>query len=48
MISFNDEVIVLLSPFYVDSSGGDCSLNPNSTYDDWGWILVRNTKYKLN
>lgn len=37
-----DEVIVLLSSFAVDSSGGDGSLNPNSTYDGWNWILVRN------
>lgn len=36
-----DEVIVLLFSFDVDSSGGDGSLNPNSTYDDWKWILVR-------
>lgn len=36
-----DEVIVLLSSFDVDSSGGDGSLNPNSTYDGWCWILVR-------
>ena len=36
-----DEVIVLLSSFDVDSSGGDGSLNPNSTYDRWNWILVR-------
>lgn len=36
-----DEVIVLLSSFDVDSSGGDGSLNPNSTYDEWKWILVR-------
>lgn len=35
-----DEVIVLLSTFDVDSSGGDGSLNPNSTYEDWNWILV--------
>lgn len=35
------EVIVLLSSFYVDSSGGDGSLNSNSTYDGWNWILVR-------
>lgn len=39
-----DEVIVLVSSFDVDSSGGaDGSLNPNSTYDDWNWILVRKT-----
>ncbi|MBP3339880.1 MAG: hypothetical protein J6L69_10815 [Lachnospiraceae bacterium] len=36
-----DEVIVLLSSFDVDSSGGDGSLSPDSTYDDWNWILVR-------
>lgn len=36
-----DEVIVLLSSFDVDSSGGDGSLDPNSTYSDWKWILVR-------
>lgn len=36
-----DEVIVLLSSFDVDSSGGDGSLNPNSTYAGWNWILVR-------
>ena len=37
-----DEVIVLVSSFDVDSSGGDGSLTPNSTYSDWKWILVRN------
>lgn len=36
-----DEVIVLLSSFDVDASGGDGSLNPNSTYDNWMWIMVR-------
>jgi hypothetical protein len=36
-----DEVIVLMSSFDVDGSGGDGSLNPNSTYDNWMWILVR-------
>lgn len=36
-----DEVIVLLSSFDVDSSGGNGTLNPDSTYDDWMWILVR-------
>ncbi len=36
-----DEVLVLLSSFDVDTSGGDGSLNPNSTYNDWNWILVR-------
>lgn len=37
----DEEVITLLSSFEVDSSGGDGSLNPNSTYDNWNWILVR-------
>lgn len=36
-----DEVIVLISSFDVDASGGDGSLNPNSTYSNWSWILVR-------
>ena len=36
-----DEVLVLLSSFSVDASGGDGSLNPNSTYDNWMWIMVR-------
>ena len=39
-----DEVIVLLSSFYVDSSGGGGSLNPNYTYTGWNWILVRSNK----
>lgn len=38
-----DEVLVLLSSFDVDASGADGSLNPNSTYSDWKWILVRTT-----
>ena len=37
-----DEAIVILSSFDVDSSDGDGSLNPDSTYDDWKWILIRN------
>lgn len=36
-----DEVIVLTSSFRVDSSGGDGSLEPNSTCDNWTWTLVR-------
>ena len=35
------DVIVLVSSFDVDASGGDGSLNPNSTYTNWKWILVR-------
>ena len=36
-----DEAIVLLSSFDVDSSGAQVTLNKNSTYDNWNWILVR-------
>lgn len=39
-----ENVIVLLSNFDVDASGGDGSLNPNSTYHNWNWILIRNSK----
>ncbi|MBR6527712.1 MAG: hypothetical protein IKT45_07175 [Lachnospiraceae bacterium] len=39
-----DDVIVLISTFDVDGSGGDGSLNPNSTYTRWMWILVRDGK----
>lgn len=37
-----DEAIVIVSSFDVDSSGGDGSLEPDSTYEDWNWILTRN------
>lgn len=36
-----ENVIVLLSNFEVNSRGGDGSFEPNSTYSDWKWILVR-------
>ena len=36
-----DEAIVLYSSFDVDSSGGDGSFSPNSTYANWQWILTR-------
>lgn len=36
-----EEAIVLLSNFDVDGSGRSPSLNPNDTYRDWNWILVR-------
>ena len=37
-----DKAVVLTSTFDVDSSGGDGSLNPNSTYSGWQWILTQN------
>lgn len=36
-----DQAIILISCFDVDSSGGDGSLNPNSRYNNWQWILTR-------
>lgn len=36
-----EEAIVLYSTFQVDSSGGDGSLEPNSTYANWKWVLTR-------
>ena len=36
-----EEAIVLVSDFKTDEAGGDGMLNPNSTYEDWKWILVR-------
>lgn len=36
-----DEAIVLTSSFNVDSTGGSGNLNPNTTYDNWKWILTR-------
>lgn len=37
-----DQAIILISSFDVDSSGSDGSLRPNSTYNNWQWVLVRN------
>lgn len=37
-----DKAIILISDFEVDSSGGDGSLEPNSTYTEWEWVLVKN------
>jgi hypothetical protein len=39
-----ENVIVLLSNFDVNSSGANKGFNPNSTYTDWNWILVRDSK----
>ena len=44
-----EEAMVLYSDFTVDDSGRSESLNPNSTYTDWQWVLVRHAgeKWKL-
>lgn len=39
-----ENIIVLKSNFDVGAEGGDGSLNPNSTYEDWNWILIRDSK----
>lgn len=39
-----ENVIVVLTEFDVDSAGGDGSFNPNSTYDDFLFILIRDDK----
>jgi hypothetical protein len=39
-----ENVIVLMSDFDVDSSGAQEGFNPNSTYSDWNWILIRDSK----
>lgn len=36
------ELIILLSTFNTDEKGGDGSFNPNDTYTNWQWHLVRN------
>jgi len=38
-----ENIIILFSDFYVDASGGDGGFNPDSTYTDWIWILIRDS-----
>lgn len=40
----SENVIVFISTFKVDFSGGEGSLNPNSTYSDWNWTVIRDSK----
>ena len=40
---YGRETIVLKSDFYVDGSGRTPTLNPDSTYKNWSWILVKTT-----
>lgn len=39
-----ENVIILLSNFDVDGSGDNPVLNPNTTYSDYQWILIRDNK----
>ena len=41
-----ENVIILLSNFDVDGSGDNPVLNPNTTYSDYQWILIRDSKNK--
>lgn len=36
-----ENIIVLLTNFDVDDSGHNPVLNPGSTYEDYGWVLIR-------
>jgi len=36
-----ENALILTSVFDVGPSGGDGSLNPNSTYSNWQWVLTR-------
>lgn len=42
----NQELIVLLSTFNTDGKSGDGSFNPNDTYTNWQWHLVRTADKK--
>ena len=42
----NQELIVLLSTFNTDEKGGDGGFNPNDTYTNWQWHLVRTADKK--
>ena len=43
----NQELIVVLLTFDTDEKGGDGGVNPNATYTNWQWHLVK-TKDKKN
>lgn len=42
----DDTVMVLTSSFYTLESGGDGSFAANSTYDNWKWMLKKNSDGK--
>lgn len=39
-----DNVIIILSNFYVDESGDNPVLTPGMLYEKYSWILIRNSK----
>ena len=42
----NQELIVVLSTFETDEKGGDGGFNPNDTYTNWQWHLVKTADKK--
>ncbi len=42
----NQELMVVISSFSTDAKGGDGSFNPNDTYENWQWHLVRTADKK--
>ncbi len=42
--ALRDNAIILLSDFYVQPNGGDGSLEPDYTYNNWMWILIRDDR----
>ena len=42
----NQELIVVLSIFDTDEKGGDGGFNPNDTYANWQWYLVKTSDKK--
>jgi len=38
---YDQELIVVVSTFNTDEKGGDGGFNPNDTYTNWQWHLVR-------
>ena len=40
----SNNIMVLMSNFDVDSSGGDGSFEPNSTISGWKWLLSRDSE----
>ena len=42
----NQELIVVLSTFDTDEKGGDGGFNPNDTYVNWQWYLVKTAEKK--
>ncbi len=40
------ELIVIISSFRTDAKGGDGSFNPNDTYENWQWHLVKTADKK--